>query len=223
VSTAYYPPLHHQLIAPFEESMMSEEWRAFIRANTKRKGEWQEWDEYPGGVRYGRFFGTDISLSRFKIKAERGMEILRRISQMRNHESVILPEGLILDLPSDKGYQGWILLLYETGRAYSTPVLSAVPAYWGCTGQVNGNEEMVLHTTPEGIRYPVHPFFEELRSNLFACSAEAIRLWLSPTEEVAETTSESLVKRLQGQLADFPAEIHTKGEYIWLECYKPKR
>jgi hypothetical protein len=179
-----YPPLGHQRISPLDGPLNERQWRAFIRANTRQGGDWQEWDVLPGGEYCGRLFGHEVSLSDFNGMAARVMQLLRGISQMRNGESVILPDGLILRLPSGDGCRGWLQLLYETARAYSTPYLSAEPGYWGCTGQMNGEEDSVWTSTPEGVRYPAHPFYEELHKNLFESSAEAIRLWLCPTDDM---------------------------------------
>jgi hypothetical protein len=179
-----YPPLFHQLISPLDGPLTEPQWRAFIDANARQGGEWQDWDVLPGGKRCGRLFGHECSFQEFVRMAERGMELLRSISQMRTGESVILPGGLILRLPSGDGCRGWLQLLYETARAYSTPFLSAEPGYWGCTGQLNGEEDSVWTSTPEGVRYPVHPFYEGLTHNLFESSAEALCLWLGLTEDM---------------------------------------
>jgi hypothetical protein len=180
-----YPPLGHQLISPLCGPLTGQQWSAFISANTKQQGDWQRWDAFPGGQSCGRLFGQKDSLSRFIEMADTGMALLRTIKATQDDGTAVLPEGLVLRLPTGEAGQGWLQLLYETARAYPTPFLSADPGFWACTGQLDCEEEAVWETTPDGIRYPVHPFFEELRPNLFEASAEAIRLWLDPSQAIS--------------------------------------
>jgi hypothetical protein len=275
-------PLDHQLISPLDGPWTPEKWASFILANTHSGGDRQEFQVFADRRSCARFFGAG-SLDAFIRLAERGMATLRKISRMREEGKVILPEGLILRLPSALGHLGWIQLLYETARCYPTPLLHAEAGYWGCTGQFNWDAE----------GNPAHPFYEELRYDLFRSSAEAIRLfsvteanitgdritdeppvylppepeengprpvnkfwlWGKPYESTpkpwrlleflwgkkevkkedagrhiyggaddVEDRFRSLVKRLQSELAqqNCPAEVHTKGEYIWLDVFQPK-
>jgi hypothetical protein len=178
-----YPPLFYHLIW-FGEPLTARLLSAFQTANTKKGGDWQKWDEFPGGDPCGRFFGFERSLSAFMSMAQRGMEILTRIRELRNAEDVFLPADFTIDLTPYQGHLAWIYLVFETARAYSTPILRTEPCYWGCTGQVNDEEPQVYAKTEDGIAYPDHPPLERLSCNLFEASDEAIRLWLNPSEAV---------------------------------------
>jgi hypothetical protein len=114
--------------------------------------------------------------------AERGMAALATMNRMAEAPDLILPSELLLRLPSCDGYHGWLQLLYETARCFSSAWLFAEAGFWGCSGQTTGEEDSGWVTTAAGITYPVHPFFEELRYDLFQSSAEAIRLWLDPDQ-----------------------------------------
>jgi len=163
-------PLGHQLISPLDKPWPDHKWAAFIAANNKTSGERQEFEVFPGKDCCSRFYGMG-SLRSFISMAEIGMAVLNRISKMREDRTIILQGGLTLRLPSCEGYQGWLQLLYETARCYSTHVLHAEPGYWGCSGQFPSDEAN-----------PDHPFYEELRCDLFKSSADAINLWLDPSE-----------------------------------------
>lgn len=198
-----YPPLGHQLISPLDGPWTNNQWSNFIKANTHSNGEWQECEVFPGGVSCGRFFGSDISLDWFTRMAERAIKTLKKISTLKEEGKAILPDGLILCLPSADGCQGWLQLLYETARRYPTAFLHSEPGNWGCTGQFNWNES-------------TQPFCEELRYDLFQSSAEAIHLFFAPpTEE--EIAGERITDKPPVYL---PPEPQQNGPYppneFWL-------
>jgi hypothetical protein len=114
--------------------------------------------------------------------AEQGMVVLATLSRMAEAADVILPSELLLRLPSCGGRHGWLQLLYETGRSFSSPWLFAEAGFWGCSGQTTGEEDAQWGRCPSGVWYPLHPFYEELRYDLFWSSAEAVRLWLEPDQ-----------------------------------------
>ena len=174
-----YPSLFHQLVSPLNGPLTTEQWSAFKNANSDQNGDWREWDDLPGGDSCGRFFGHEISLSRFIRMAESGMAILSDMEELADDGGSIVPCDLLLRLPSSDGHHGWLQLLYWTARCYSTPILHADPGYWAYTGQPTGRTDSES-TSVSGVLIPAHPFFEELRYDLFRSSAEAIRYWLDP-------------------------------------------
>jgi hypothetical protein len=167
-------PLGHQLITPIDGPWTKREWTKFIEENTHQGGEWEEFEVLPDGKSCSLFFGSQIRPS-FERLAARGMRLLRQISRMSLERTAILPDGFVLRLPACEGYNGWLQLLYETARAYATHSLQAEPGFWGFTGQFAGDETD-----------PAHPFYEELRYDLFESSAAAIALWLDPSDAVCE-------------------------------------
>ncbi len=177
-----YPCLGHQFISPLDGPLTSAQWSAFFEANSLAGGDWQEWDDLPGGECCSRFFGNEISLSSFSRMADSGMKVLATLSRMAEAADLILPSELLLRLPSCEGHHGWLQLLYETARCFLSPWLFAEAGFWGCSGQCTGEEDSRWVTTAAGITYPAHPFFEELRYDLFQSSAAAIRLWLDPDQ-----------------------------------------
>ncbi len=110
--------------------------------------------------------------------AERGFSLLLDLAVLERC-SAQMPEGYKLRLPPLHGWVGWLKLVYETGRCYSTDLLHAEPGFWNRTGCVTCEEESAWDTV-DGTRFPAHPFYEELRHDLFLSSAEAIYLWLDP-------------------------------------------
>jgi hypothetical protein len=174
-----YPCLGHQLISPLNGPLTSAQWSAFFEANSQ-EGDWQEWDGLPGGESCSRFFGNKISLTSFTRMADKGMMALAIMNRITEASDLTIPAEFLLRLPSCDGYHGWLQLLYQTARCFSSPWLFAEAGFWGCSGQCTGEEDSRWVTTATGISYPVHPFFEELRYDLFQSSAEAIRLWLDP-------------------------------------------
>jgi hypothetical protein len=201
-------PLGHQLISPLDGPWTNRQWEAFIEANTKKSPDWQEFEILPGGSSCSRFFGPG-SLDDFGRFANRGMECLKKISKMKEDRTVILRHDLIVRLPSCQGYHGWLQLLYDTARAYSTPFFHAEPGYWGWTGQFPGEDSD-----------PAHPFFEELRYDLFESSAEAIAMWLDPSDAICTGD------RITNTPIYLPPESEKNGPYppnkfwLWGECYE---
>ena len=178
-----YPCLGHQLVSPLDGPLTPNRWSAFSAANSKRDGDWQEWDHHPGGESCSRFYGNKESLNAFTRMADAGMNVLARLSKLADAPNVILPSKFVLKPPSCKKYYGWLQLLHETARCYSTPFLHAEPGYWDCTGQSNGQEDSEVASL-DGLSIPAHPFYEELRYDLFESSAEAVRLWLDPVQAI---------------------------------------
>jgi hypothetical protein len=83
---------------------------------------------------------------------------------------------LLVSLPPYDGYFGWLYLLYKTAASGNSDSLSAQPGFWGRTGQLA--EDAEEWSQYAGIVVPVHPFYEELRDDLFLSSGKAIGLWL---------------------------------------------
>lgn len=174
-----YPSLGHQLVSPLEGPLTKEQWSAFKNANSDQNGDWQKWDDLPGGDSCGRFFGDEISLNSFIMMAEMGMAVLSKMRTLADESESIIPFDLVLRLPACGGYHGWLQLLYGTARCYSTPFLHAEPSYWGCAGQFTAEEDSESISVG-GVLLPAHPFYEVLRYDLFKSSAEAIGYWLDP-------------------------------------------
>jgi hypothetical protein len=206
-----YPSLGHQLISPLNGPWTTEVWEKFIKANSHKNGDWQEFQIFSGGESCARFFGTEDSLSSFIRMAERGMETLKKILKMMEDGKVILPDGLILRLPSCEGNEGWIHLVYDTAHCYPTPFLHADPGNWGCTGQFNWDED----------GNPAHPFFEKLRSELFKSSAEALSLWLDPSQ--ADITGDRVTDKPPVYLPPEPEQngpIPPNEFWLWGKPYE---
>jgi hypothetical protein len=205
----WYPPLGHQLISPLDGPWSNTQWSEFTRANTHADGEWQKFEVFPGGDSCGRFFGTDTSLASFMRMAEIGMRTLQTLSTLKLEGNAAVPDGLIIRLPAAAGYQGWLQLLYETGRCYPTAFLHAEPGHWGCTGQFDWNEH-------------AHPFYEQLGYDVFRSSAVAISLFFEPASE-AEITSDRTADEPPVYL---PPEPEGNGPYppdqfwLWGKSYR---
>lgn len=176
---ASFPPLHHQWVWG-DETMRPGDWEAFIRANTRADGDWQEWSVVPGGMRCARFCGFQDGLEEYLRLAERGHKLLR--SHRKNNAD--RPTEFVSNLPKETGQHGWTEAVYLTARCYATALLSERSGYWAISGQGGGSEDGSWTTTEAGERYPDHPAYEELVHDVFRSSAEANRLWLNPEQVV---------------------------------------
>ncbi len=190
-AAAQHPFLGHQWLWGDEE-MKAADWQAFFSANSVHGGDWQEWQPLPGRVRSARFFGFQQGLYDYLRLARRGWRLLRKIKRLAG-EGQPLPVGVCVNLPDLGAQHGWTEAVYLTARAYATAVLSERSGYWGRTGQSTGDEDTLWTKTESGQRFLTCPAYEALLHDVFHSSAEAIRLWLSPSEsltvgEVAENT-----------------------------------
>jgi hypothetical protein len=179
---ALFRPLLHQWVWG-DETMKSADWQAFIRANSRADGDWQNWSVVPGRLRCARFHGFQKGLDEYLRLAERGYSLLRRLRDCTKDRHD-LPTGLVLDLPKKLGKDAWTEAIYLTARCYATALLSERSGYWASSGQGTGSEDDSWTTTEAGERYPDHPACEELIHDAFRSSAEAIRLWLDPEQVV---------------------------------------
>lgn len=147
------------------------DWTCFMAQNPGNEFDWQEWEVLSSRDCCVRFFGNEISLSSFTSMAKRGMELVWALDDLQKANGFVQPEGMVLQLPAERDHLGWLRLVFQTAQCYSTATLQADPGFWGHSGSVD-------------VAKVRDPLFEELRADLFSSSAEAIRLWLNPSEAV---------------------------------------
>jgi hypothetical protein len=160
-------PLFCQLLFPLLAPI---DWPRFLSANDQGR-EWQEWERFPHRDCRARFFGDEEGLSAFTTLAKRGFDLLLAVAGLEKLKRFRPPEGMEIQVPAEQGHLGWLWLVFQTARCYSTATLQADPGFWNHSGAVD-------------LAKASAPFVEELRGDLFASSAEAIRLWLDPSEAV---------------------------------------
>lgn len=177
-----YPPLMHQWVWG-DEKMKGADWQAFIRANSRPDGDWQEWSVVPRRMRCARFHGFDDGLDEFLRLAKRGYALLTTAKDWIKANTAST-SGVVLRLPKETGQHGWAEAVYLTARRYATALLSERSAYWAISGQSTDEETASWTVTQTGEQYPDHPAYEELVHDIFRSSAEAIRLWLAPSQVV---------------------------------------
>lgn len=149
------PRLWCQVI--YDSGSQKIDWAKFKQDNSQRNQEWQEWELSSERAFCVRFFGNECGLPFFKQFAEKAFKLVQSLSTT---------EGVQVKLPQETGCLGWLMLVLGTARCYSTATLQAVPGSWNHSGVFDLEA----------------PFYEELRSNLFQSSIEAIRYWLNPLE-----------------------------------------
>jgi hypothetical protein len=176
-AAANFPAVFSQLVSPLDGPLSAAEWNSFIAANSRPGGDWQHWEILPDKGRCARFFGNQESLSGFLRRADDGYRLLRQVKRLEDDGKVMVPKGLLVNLPPYDGYFGWLYLLYRTAASGCSDTLRAQPGYWGRTGQLRA-EDAEEWSLSAGIMVPVHPFYEELPDDLFLSSAKAIDLWL---------------------------------------------
>ena len=168
-AAATFPPICAQIIYKCD-SIFS--WSDFWAANPGNDLDWQETEVCGSNDRCIRYCGYADSLPGFRRLAPRGYDLLLALHDLQAADGFIAPESMDLQLPDVSGYLGWIQLIFNAARCFATATLQAKPGFWGHTGSVD-----VAKVTA--------PFFEELRSDLFSSSAEAIRVWLDPSQAVS--------------------------------------
>jgi hypothetical protein len=232
-----HPNLLHQWVWGGYENMQVADWQAFIRANSRIDGDWQEWSVAPGGMRCARFHGFEDGLTEYHRLAERGYKFLQDLRAWLDG-CAEAPAGIVLNLPEETGPHGWTEAIYLTARCYATAMLSERSGYWNVSGQGSGSEEDSWTTTEAGERYPDHPAYEELVHDVFHSSAEAIRLWLDPDQAVrigdylephrfvlpsSEPASPSGSVEDHVTAADTVRPVFTKAGELWVGRYLVKR
>ena len=127
----------------------------------------------------GRYFGNADQQKPFRRLAQHTLSALQELNShvLAGHG---IPAEALLEMPKYPDHLGVLELIYETAGCYSTDLLRAEPDRWNVTGQVTLTEaeDEEWSTTPSGVRFPAHPFYESLREGLLLSLAESIRYWL---------------------------------------------
>jgi hypothetical protein len=104
-SKAFLPLYHEEIFVYGEDPINREMWQTFLKANPSES--WTEWDgpdDLDNERRFGRFFGNPEGLEEFKMLAESGFLIFRKINKTASYQD----------------HHGWLKMLHEISFYYPT-------------------------------------------------------------------------------------------------------
>jgi len=193
--------LRHDLIMA-DNAMSDGAFASFTSADIRVDGvDWESWELWPSRIACGRFSGCSLVerwVPDFKGLAARAFLILNEIGELVHIEELI-PQGFEFGEPTLRERDGsysehaaflWLELLHEWGNRFPTTQLQVRLHYWNHPEpQPTRHEfEAVLDRTVTpvdgGAPYHPHPLCSSLNVDVFAGSAELIRLMVAPEEAV---------------------------------------